>query len=322
MSLAGARFAGKAGAGWVWDAAAGRGTLTWAGHGLTGARGLTAGQMVHIGSLPSAGGAIQNGFNAAVYGFARLAERTANTLVFDRVSEDLQADVVLTTATEDFDILFGDFVTNVPVNHDRYAQIGHTIEQVSPNLFGAGSDGYEYALGNVIGTLVLNFPLTDKATFDATFVGTDTGKPVSARQTGAAAAADPALTEAFNTSSDIARLEILGSDDAGLTTDFKSLTITINPQSAGDKVLGKLGPRFINRGDLQIDTAAQVIFTDPDILGAIRDNETTGFYSIIGNGDGRVRFRCSGAVARRRQPGISRERQCACEHHRRVVRRR
>ena len=306
ISLAGARFPNKSGAAWAWGGTATkRATLTYAGHGLTDARGLRIGQLVHFGSVASAGATVdelQNGLsvNAMVglTGFARLISRETNMLVFDRVDEALQVDVALGTAGTDFDtdLLFGDFIRNVARSDDDYIQQAHSIEQVSPDL-GDGSpgdikDAYEYAVGQVIGSLVLNFPLTDKVTMNVNFVGQDTEKPVygTARATGAAAALEPIYTEAFNTSADFARLRILDIDDDGITSDFKNFTLTINPQTSPEKVLGKLGARFINRGNLLVDSEAQVIFTDPRVVNGIRDNATLSFESIIGNNDGVFAF--------------------------------
>ena len=306
VSLAGARLPGKAGASWAFSS--GRATLTYSAHGVTEARGLYLGQMVHFGSVAETGVGVQNGLSAnttvaGVMGFARLVERTADTLVFDRVGEDLQlsATLMLTVTAQRTDILFGDFIKNVPADDDLYEQRSHTVEQVSPGL-GDGSGilpddeyvGYEYAVGQVVGTLVLNFPLTDKATMDVSFVGQDTQTPVTDQKGGTGTPAKradvdtsaPRRTEAMNTSSDFARLSIDGVDDDGLTSDFTGLTITINPQTTPEKVLGKLGARFISRGNLQVDTEGQVIFSDPRVIRAIRDNETLRFGVIFGNNDG------------------------------------
>ena len=291
VSLAGVRLPGKATAAWAWDAGTKRATLTYAAHGLDAARGLHLGQMVHFGSLSSAGGALQNGLTEAAlegrHGFARLVDRTANTLVFDRVDDDLQANVSLVTPANLTDIVFGDFFRNVARSHDDYATFDHTLELAAPGLYDGPpvADGYEYAVGQEIGSLVLTFPLTDKATMTVNFVGQDTEKPVRARQAGAPGAA-PRRTAAFNTSADFARLRVSDVDELGLTTDFKSLGLTINPQTSPEKVLNKLGARFINRGNLLVDAEAQVIFSSPRVIEAIRDNETLSLEAIIGNEDG------------------------------------
>lgn len=300
ISLAGARLVGKVGGQWRWDGNTKRATLTFGAHGLTNARGLYLGQIVHFGSIENVGDAQENGLGptaTAVYGFARLVQRTVGTLVFDRVDEALQAqaDIPLTDGAVSHDLLFGDFLRNVPRSHADYVQQSHTIEQVSPGLEDSAgailaTDQAEYAVGQVIGTLALNFQLTDKVTMAASFVGQDTESPVDSGQLYVGTPAAPVQTEAFNTSADFARLRVIDEDEEGLTTDFKSLTLTINPQTSPEKVLGVLGAKFINRGNLLVDTEAQVIFTSPAVLAAIRDNKTVRFECIIGNTEGVFAF--------------------------------
>ena len=300
LSLAGVRLPGKSGATWAWDSTAGEATLTYANHGLDNDRGLYEGMIVHFGSVTAAGEVVENAIDTAtppvVTGFARV-KTIGTTIIFDRVDEALQV-ASMAIATGDLDLLFGDFIRNVSRSDDDYVQRSHTIELSVPDLFEDGSnapnpvanpDGYEYAVGQVIGTLVLNFPLTDKATMTVNFVGQDTDTPSATRVTDFPGAT-PARAGAMNTSADFARLEILDVDDDGITSDFKSLTLTINPQTSPEKVLGKLGARFINRGNLLIDVGAQVIFSDAKVLNAIRQNETVSFSTIIGNEDGVFHF--------------------------------
>ena len=272
---------------------------------MTWARGAACAwaRLVHFGSLASAGGALQNGLTEAAlegrHGFARLVDRTANTLVFDRVDDDLQANVSLVTPANMTDIVFGDFFRNVPRSHADYETFDHTIELASAELFEPvranqpNRTGYEYAVGQEIGSLVLTFPLTDKATMAVNFVGQDTESPEFERvQDGAAdiVPVAPRRTNAMNTSVDFARLRISDVDEAGITTDFKSLSLTINPQTSPEKVLNKLGAGFINRGNLLVDAEAQVIFSSPRVIEAIRDNDTLNVECIIGNDDGVFAF--------------------------------
>ena len=297
VSLAGCRITGRGATGttWSWDSTERRATLTQAGVGtaLHGDGGLSYGQMVHIGSVTAIGGALQNGLPGGLTGFARYVAHTANTLVFDRVDTALQVSATVTMGLgRDLDLMFGDFVENVPRSSDEYQQVSHTIEQVSPDLFAIGTDGYEYATGEVVSTMTLNFPLSDKATMDMAFVGQDTERPTQNRQSGASSAVAPVLNGAYNTSADFARLRITDVDDEGITTDFKSLTITINPQTSAEKVLAQLGPRFINRGNLLVDVAAQAIFSSDGIPRAIRENATARFDMVIGNEDGIIAIDC------------------------------
>ena len=188
------------------------------------AAGLYIGQMVHFGSVSERGGDLQNGLRALaadpiVTGYGRLVSRAAGNLVFDRIdAAGLQANIALGAAI-DIDLVFGDFINNVARDHADYLQYNHSLELVSPDLLGTAAvpvDGYEYALGQVIETLTLNFPLTNKATMDVSLIGQDVLVPRVARQTGANASVAPQLVEALNTSADFARLRITGIDDEGI----------------------------------------------------------------------------------------------------------
>lgn len=99
-------------------------------------------------------------------------------------------------------------------------------------------------------------------------------------------ALDPTDTAAFSTTSDIARLRITDVDEAGLTTDFKSMTITLNNNVSPEKVLGVLGAKFLNTGNFEVDIEAQLIFTNSEVIDRIRDNVTVTMEFFLFNDDG------------------------------------
>lgn len=250
--------------------------------------GVSVGQWIHVGGVD----ATNQFFETDNYGFARVAlveenkitlERRANAFVADDGTVDNAAGAGLR-----IDILFGQWVRNVPVNHDDYIEISTQFELESPNLGTAGATNYEYALGNYHDTANISVPLTDKATVTYGFVGTDTSEPSATRATNAEDAQDPSESSAFGTASDIARLVIHKVDETGITTDFKSLDITITNNVTPEKVLGVLGARYMNAGNFEADIDAQVLFTDPAVPAAIRANETVGLYFALRNDDGGV----------------------------------
>jgi hypothetical protein len=145
---------------------------------------------------------------------------------------------------------------------------------------------YEYAKGNLCNELTFNMPLASKATMTIGFVGTDTEVPTATRETNAVNAARPVMTEALNTSADIARLRIAQLDESGLTTCFKSLSLTLRNGASPEKCLGTLGATFMNIGDYEVEIEAQVLFTNADVVTAIRTNETVAFDAILRNNDG------------------------------------
>lgn len=293
VSFAGHRIATTDTATWDWDGTEKTGTLVETGVATAlQALGLTLGQFVHIGSVASLGGSIQNAFeNAAandMYGYARVKSFTdADTVVFDKVDAALQFDDLTAPATA-VDIIFGEFIRNVSTTSAEFLERSFQFEVEFPNLDTGGGAEYQYALGNFCNTASFNLPLTDKATITFGFIGTDTENPVVAgsRKSGASSAATPSQTAAFNTSSDIARLRITETDEDGITTDFKSLTFTLNNNVSPEKVLGTLGAKYINTGNFEIDIEAQLVFTDGAVVNKIRDNETVTMDFIVKNDDG------------------------------------
>ncbi len=420
VSFAGYRIAAGVAPTWTWDSVARQATLAASGVGTAlEARGLFPGQRTHIGSIASLGGSIQNGFeNTAandMIGYADVVSIAADSVVFEKVALALQFTDDPGPST-DVDVIFGEFYRNVPVSDSDYVEQSFQMEAAFPNLgdgtAGSTVEAYQYARGNFSNTLIANFPLTDKATITATFVGTDTDNPTTSRQAGftavaaggvltlsgnaadtetvtigtvtytfqttltdtannvligASAAASianlvaaitagagagtnygtgtvanpfataavgasdtmtvtasatgvngntipttetlsngsfaaatlsggsnglnrPNQTAAFSTTIDFGRLRILEVDEDGLTTDFKSITITLNNNATPEKVLGQLGARFINTGNYEIDIEAQLIFSNPLVINAIRNNETLTLDFEVKNDDGVITF--------------------------------
>lgn len=241
--------------------------------------GLTVGQAIWVG-----GDAALNQFsNAENTGFARVTAIAANLLTLDKKS---QAFVTEANTTQEVDIYFGRFVRNVSVDHSDYLERSFHFEGAYQDLGEPTGDEYEYAKGNYCNTVGFELPLTDKAVATFAFVGTDTEPPTTTRETGADAPVVPVQTGAFNTSSDIARLRITEVDESGLTTDFKSLTFNINNNVSPEKVLGQLGAKYLNTGNFEIDIEAQLLFTNADVVDAIRANTTVTMDFAIRNDDG------------------------------------
>lgn len=239
--------------------------------------GLTVGQFIHVGGLTGA-----NQFSAG-YGYGRITSIAAGTLNLDKLAGTLATDA---GAAETVDLLFGKFIRNVATDADsddeRFLTRTFHFELAYPNLDSVGVTEYEYADGNTPNQMVLNLPLTDKATFTVSFVGRDAQPPSTTRVTGPSDAITPNRTVAFNTSSDIVRLRTsaIGSN---ADTCFKSMSLTINNNVTGEKCLGTLGNAFVNTGILQVTMEAQLLFTDSATISAIRNNQTVSLDTIIAN---------------------------------------
>lgn len=247
---------------------------------------LTVGQFIYIGGSSSS----NKFFNAVNNGFARITAIAANKLTLDKKSTVFVTDDGTSTGAGGtalaIQIFFGRFLRNVAVDNAAYLEKSYQFEAAYPDLGGAGVPQYEYAKGNYCNQVSMTLPLTDKATMAFNFVGTDTEPPTGTRKTNAATPILPVQTTAFNTSADIARLRIAKVDETGITTDFKSLTVTLNNNVSPEKVLGTIGAKYMNAGTFEVGIEAQLLFTDGAVIEAIRNNTTVGMDFNLKNGDG------------------------------------
>lgn len=252
---------------------------------------LTVGQVIFIGSADSSGNvqnALQDSAADDTFGYARITSITTNVLTCDKVDTTLQ--VASPTSDTTLDIMFGNFIRNVAVTSSEYLERTFHFEAEYDNLDTGGGDEYQYAKGNYCNTVTFDLPLTDKATATFGFIGTDTDDPVVAasRKSGASSATDPVATDAYNTTNDIARLRVTDTDESGLSTDFKSLSLTLNNNVSPEKVLGTLGAAFVNTGNFDVDLEAQLVFTNGEVIDRIRANTTVTMDFVINNDDGAI----------------------------------
>jgi len=257
--------------------------------------GLLPGQFILIGS-PDGSGGVQNALGTAAgtaddtYGYARITSISSATLNLDKLGDTITG-TADNTGDGDADILFGRFLRNVAVtadsDDDRYLERSYQFEAVYPDLGGAGTDEYEYAIGNFANELALNLPLTEKATATWGFIGTNADDITASRKTGASAGISPLRTVAINTSSDIVSLT---TDVVSLVSDvcFKSMTLTIRNNVTPENCLGTLGASFVNAGLFEVNLEGQMLFTNKEIVNAVKNNTTVTFAAILSNDDGAI----------------------------------
>lgn len=254
--------------------------------------GLTVGQIIHIGGMTNANRFFGAG-PVASYGYARVTSIAAAALGLDKLSSTL----VDSDGTDDgsggnlvpVDLLFGRYIRNVAVDHADYLERSFTIEAAWDNLQNPGPGAeYSYAVGNLCNEMAITLPLTDKATISFGYIGTDTQNPTTSRATNASTPIEPRKVGAFNTSADILRLRVTELDEDGLTTDFKEATLTLRNNVSPEKVLGTLGARYMNTGNFEVDLEGQILFTDGDVVDAIRANTEVTMDFILKNADGAI----------------------------------
>jgi len=255
--------------------------------------GVRAGMIIHIGSA-AADGTVQNALSDAAaddtFGYARVQSVASNVLTLDKLGDALDS-TANNTSDGVADVLFGRFLRNVATtadsNDSRYLERSYQFEATYPDLGGAGTDEYEYAVGNFANELALNIPLTEKATASWGFIGTNSDDITPTRKSGAASAVDPIRTTALNTSSDVLSLT---TDVVSSASDvcFKSLTLTLGNNVSPEKCVGTLGAQFVNTGLFEVNLEGQMLFTRKEIVNAIKNNTTVTFKAILRNQDGAI----------------------------------
>lgn len=231
--------------------------------------------------------ALNNFTDANNRGLARVVSVAAGQIVIDSTSQLWVTEV---NTVQEVDFYIGRYLRNVPTDDALFLERSFQFEITYPDLIGnpPTGPGYEYSRGNYCNTLAFNLPLTDKATFSPAFIGIDTDPATDTRKGSAANPVAPARTSAFNTTQDFARLRITNIDETGLTTDFKAATINLANNVSPEKVLAVLGARFMNYGNFEVTMDTQVLFTDPAVTSAIRNNTTVSMDFLITNDDGGI----------------------------------
>ena len=277
--------------GWAYNAVSKTGALTATANEITAIMGLglTPGQRVYVGSPDSTGKIVNAIGTNNVGGWARVLRIAGTQIVLDSMDAGLKS---ATGAIGTLDLMFGQFARDVGVTHPDFCEYAFCFEQAAAGLGdgtpGNSSTSYEYSQRNFPNTMEVSIPLQSRAEITFGFSGSDTTEPSTTRQQGADNPAIPVLTEAFSTVADVARLTVLGKDDEGITTDFKSASISFSNNVTPEYVIAQLAAKFQNLGNITATLTAEVLFTSPAPLRAIRDNETVGFSTAVTNPNGTI----------------------------------
>lgn len=247
---------------------------------------LSPGQFIRVGSG-------DNDFtNGAIMG--RVVAVTAALVTLDKITNLGTPAGTLdgggAESASSVDLLYGRFYRDVSVDDADFVEQSYTFEGAFNNLQNPDGTGdmYEYAKGNLANQVTFNLPLTDKATISFAFIGTDADTPSTTRAQNGDTPQNAVKTSALNTSADIARLRITDVDEAGLTTCFKSMSLTLNNNVSPEKCLGNLGASFMNTGNFFVDLEAELLFTNADVIARIKANTTVSMDFGVENDDGAV----------------------------------
>ena len=247
--------------------------------------GLTPGQSIWIGGTDE----VTDDVTFAEednQGLARVRVVEAHKVYLDNRKQTYTTD---DGAGKTIQIFIGSFIRDVPTTSPKFKKETYTFEATYNGLGVAENETwYEYSIGNYANNFTFSWPGQALATLTSGFIGLDT---LNSTQTQTSATRKkPSKTAGFNTTSDFTRLRMTDIDENGLTTYFDSLDITINNNVSARKVIGTLGAAFINIGTLDITGSTSVIFTDTNVINAVRNNCTVSLDFALANSDGALHF--------------------------------
>lgn len=147
---------------------------------------------------------------------------------------------------------------------------------------------FEYARRAQANQIVLNLPVSAKATADVTFSAADVEAPTTTRRLGT-------WTSTVNNDSMAAatgarRVSVDKADESGLSSYVKDVTITINNNGGSEAVWGDLTATFNTFGNQSVSSATEAVFIDGSVLRAARNNDTIQLTLGLSNAQGVVIF--------------------------------
>lgn len=239
---------------------------------------LSVGQIIKIG-----GGTAGTQFaTSANNTYGRIKSIAANLIELEHTHTTLAED---DGAGKTIQLLFGRFLNNSSTTAKTY-----TFENTLVGLGSSNETEYEYTKGNYANQFTLSLPSSEKATVAWEFIGLGWDSPSTTRKSEAENAIDPAKTAAFYTSTDMVRLRVAQTDDTGITTDFKNLTLTVNNDINREKVVGTLGAKYITEQLFNVSFEAEALFTSKELVTEITNNATLTADFVVKNGDGGIAF--------------------------------
>jgi hypothetical protein len=221
--------------------------------------------------------------NAEYFGFAQIQEIAAGKLTLKR--RDWEVGAADAGAGKTIQVFFTKWVRNVPRKDDDEALKSYQFELAYPDLAAGPADAYMYLRGYMCNMWTWTFSPENKATAQVEFIGMTASDPKTARLSGPETALDPVSGLALGTSTDFTRLSVQNADESGLMTDFVDLKIALKNNITPEKALATLGNRFTPLGTFEAEVTAEVFFTTPDLITAVRDNRKVSLATAMRNDD-------------------------------------
>jgi len=262
---------------YVIDAASGDLTVTVTGNFATiesttldfTTLGLTPGEWIFVGGDTTA----QQFANEENNGFKRVRSITENALVIDKSEVAMVADA---GTGKTIRLYLGRVLKNES-DPSLIKRRTYQLERTLGSLDGLDPPQSEYLVGAVPSELVINVAQASIVTADYSFVAVDAEQRTQAQ--GLKTGTRPALVsdDAFNSTSDLARIRLALAGTAEEAPDplfgfATEMTITINNTLSANKALGKLGAFDVTAGNLIVSGTLSVYFSDIRAVQAVRNN--------------------------------------------------
>lgn len=232
--------------------------------------GLVPGEWIYVGG-DTAGTKFTT---AANNGFARVRTIAANRLTLDKTELTMVTEAN-TTAT--IQLFFGRVLKNETGSliKRRSYQFERTLG--APDTDNPSDLQAEYITGCVANELEISIPTADKATVTLNFVGAQ--HETRDATTGVKSGDRPDLVEsdAFNTSSDVARIKLatVSSTDAAptpLVAYVTELTLSVNNNVSPNKAVGVLGAFEVTAGTFTVSGDMTAYFAEVSAIDAVQSN--------------------------------------------------
>jgi hypothetical protein len=226
--------------------------------------------------------------NAVNSGFARIHSVAAHQINLDKVQDTFVTDAGTAKTVQFF---FGRVLKNEANDPTLIKRRTYHIERtlgVPDDALPSGVQA-EYLIGSVPSTAKFNFKTAAKIDLDLDFVGTDNTQV--SNTDGLLAGDRPVLVsaDAFNTSSDFARLKMSVLDPASsnpspLFAFLSDFTVTIDNKLSPNKAISVLGAFEVTAGFFNVDATATAYFSEVAAVQAVRDNaDVTIDYALVKN---------------------------------------
>lgn len=246
--------------------------------------GLVPGEFIYVGG----DGDAFNFTEAVNQGFARVHAITDDThMSFDKTQETFVADAGTGKTVQ---LFFGRVLKNES-DSNLIKRRTYNVERTlgAPDDAEPSQVQAEYLVGSVPSTFKWNFKTGAMITVDFDFVGTDNQQHTSVDGLKAGTRPDLTTADAYNTSSDFARLKLAildptTSNPSALFGFVSDLGVTIDNKLTPNKAISVLGAFEVSAGFFNVDLTATAYFSEVQAVQAVRNNsDVTIDYALVKN---------------------------------------